>query len=136
MRSRIHFDSATRQLMKKIIFGIPFLLILMVACQHKPTVPETPVISFSNDVQPIIIGNCTQSGCHGGGSGRDSARALLTYNEVMKYGEVTPGNAQNSRLFTTIAPNNFQNQMPPKTQLSNQQILTIYLWILQGAKNN
>ncbi|MEO6884008.1 MAG: c-type cytochrome domain-containing protein [Bacteroidia bacterium] len=124
--------------MKKIFWGVSLLFVSLIACKHEPVVPNSPIISFSNDVQPIIIGNCTQSSCHGNGSGRDSDRALLTYNEVINYGQITPGNAQNSQLYTDIAPKGTQQQMPPTPtpELSNQQILTIYLWILQGAKNN
>jgi len=102
----------------------------LISCYHDPIIPQTPAISFSTQVQPIIIGNCTQSGCHGS-DGRDLQ--LLTYTEVMQY--VTPDNAHASSLYTILTDIPV-NRMPPSKYLTDNEINTIYLWIEQGARNN
>jgi uncharacterized membrane protein len=104
---------------------------MFASCAHEAVIPNSPEISFSTDVQGIIIGNCTQSGCHASGSDHESF-SLVTYDDVMKI--VSPGNARNSRLYESIK----QKSMPPSSaaSLTDQQIKYIYLWIEQGAKNN
>ena len=118
--------------------GKGFLLLILlyamfVSCRHDGVVPNSPEISFSNDVQSIIIGNCTQSGCHPSSSDHEKF-SLVTYDDVMK--TVEPGNARNSKLYETITGQG--KLMPPSSQasLTDQQIKYIYLWIEQGAKNN
>lgn len=103
------------------------------ACNHKADLSALPAISFSNNVQSIIVGNCTQSGCHADGS--DRPHSLTTYDDVIK--RVSPGDANSSQLYERIAGQS-GNIMPPAPQamLTNDQIRTIYLWIEQGAKNN
>ncbi len=89
-------------------------------------------MSFANDIEPIIIGNCTQSGCHGTGGQR---MQLLTYNDIVK--EVSAGNPNNSNLYDVITSNEIGTMpKPPNPRLSNTQIKMIYLWIAQGAQNN
>lgn len=91
---------------------------------------QAPAISFSKDVLPVLISNCTQSGCHG-----SHEFALNNYNEVMKH--VTAGKAHGSELYSAIAAN-AGNVMPvpPNPRLTDTQIKQIYLWIEQGAADN
>lgn len=106
------------------------------SCRHDPITPlsDAPAISFQNDVQPIIISNCTESGCHGESEGRGGLK-LTTYDEVMK--SVSAGNPHASKLYGSITANTMNTMpKPPNPRLSDTQIKTIYLWILQGAKNN
>ena len=106
---------------------------LFTSCSHEVIVPDSPVISFSYDIQGIIIGNCTQSGCHS--SSGQSEFPLVTYQDVMKI--VEHGNAKKSRLYESIKGIS-SKLMPPSSipPLNNDQIKYIYLWIEQGAKNN
>ena len=109
---------------------------LLFGCRHSPTIPETPAVSFSKDVQPIIVGNCTAAGCHG--SVKSRRTKLETYPEIMSI--VSSGNALSSRLYQVITGKSFQSIMPPTSssqgQLTDAQIKVTYLWIMQGAKNN
>lgn len=98
-------------------------------CRHDPVVPVTPQISFKNDVAPIVIGNCGQSGCH---DGTREGRALTNYSQVMHM--VVPGQPYQSELFNVMATNG-PNVMPP-SPLPNAQVKIVYIWILQGAKDN
>jgi Planctomycete cytochrome C len=105
-------------------------LLFVFGCRHEPVIPVSPIFTFNNDVSSITLNNCATVGCHDGSSER---RRLQTYSEVMHY--VTPGKPYSSKLFTDIIKLS-GNKMPPNGPLSDPQIRTIYVWILQGAKEN
>jgi hypothetical protein len=105
-------------------------IFLISACHQKPIIPASPAISYSNEVQPIVLGNCATPGCHNSNS---HLRALTNYNEVMIY--IKAGNASKSQLYKAITSLS-SNEMPPSHPLSEEQIKLIYVWIMQGAKNN
>ena len=121
--------------MKKICFTLS-LGIFLCSCRHEPVIPDQPQVSFANDVNPIISGNCTQSGCHGGND--PEAFSLDSYDKLMKHDNVVAGKPHSSKIYESITKLSGEDLMPrsPYPRLSNQQIETIYLWILQGAKNN
>lgn len=106
------------------------------SCRHSPTIPETPVVSYKKDIQPIVIANCATSGCHDSIDGEDPV--LETYSDVMKI--VTCGDAHSSELYQVITGKGLATVMPPASSaqgpLTDTQIKEIYLWIMQGAKNN
>lgn len=109
-------------------------LLCATACRHDPLTPlsDAPTISFSNDVQPLIISNCTESGCHGFGG---HAFTLQTYDNIMS--RVKAADPHGSSLYNAITANTLNTMpKPPYPRLTDTQIKTIYLWILQGAKNN
>ena len=103
------------------------------SCRHDVVVPDSPEVSFSHDVQSIIIGNCAYSGCHTGDEGEQFS--LITYEEIT--GIVEKGNARDSKLYQSVNGKSMK-LMPPSPQalLTNEQISLIYVWIEQGAKNN
>lgn len=129
--------------MKRRTFGILSLIagfcfvVYFTSCKHDPIIPTNPAMSFKTDVQPIIISNCTTSGCHGGSNsghhGEGDAFPLLTYQDVMS--RTTAYDANNSRIYTSLSGNG-EGRMPPNGQLSDRQTMIIYLWIMQGAKDN
>ncbi len=110
-------------------------LLFGASCKHEMTIPDTPAISYKNDIQPIIVSNCTQSGCHG--TVNTSDFKLLTYNDVIKEGDIIAYNADNSKLFQSITGKG-EEFMPqsPNSPLTDNQIKLIYWWIMQGAKDN
>lgn len=111
-----------------------WLAFLATACRHDPITPlsDAPTISFKNDVQPVMISNCTQSGCHGS-DGHEFK--LQTYQDIA--GRVKAGEPHASSIYTAITANTLGTMpQPPNPRLTDAQIKTIYLWILQGAKNN
>ncbi|MFN9502531.1 MAG: c-type cytochrome domain-containing protein [Chryseotalea sp.] len=103
--------------------------LLTITCTHDVAVPDSPEISFSGQILPIIASNCGTSGCHDGGE----EFSLRTFEEIR--GNVTPGDARKSKLYKAITRLNFE-PMPPDGPLTDQQINVIYAWIMQGAKNN
>ena len=117
----------------------PFVgLLILASCTTEPVDPtaDLPVISYQTDISPIISANCAlASGCHGGNS---EEFLLLSYDDVIKHCEVTPGKPHDSELYRVIRLFGGEKAMPPKPNvpLTDEQIGTIYLWILQGAKNN
>lgn len=118
--------------MKKWFAFLPLFLVL--SCKHEPTIPSTPV-SFSNDVLPIVAGNCQMPGCHGPIDHEEFK--LVDYNDFMKDDLIVPLKPHSSKIYEAILSSG-ENQMPrpPYARLTNEQIKTIYTWILQGAPNN
>ncbi len=135
---------------------LPFLLVVFIlhffsSCRHTPqdlgggggggnpgsTDPCDPAkIYFQQQVLPILISNCTLSGCHDDASHQEGV-ILTTYEKVMSTGDIRPGDPQDSKLYEVIIDNDPGDRMPepPMSPLSSQQILIIRQWIEQGALN-
>ena len=121
----------------KIIPSIFICMILILnACTHNTDLASIREISFGSDIQPIIAGNCTQSGCHNAQG--DSKFSLVSYDDVISKSGVKEGDARGSNFYKVISRHNLSNPMPPSPlpMLSSDQIKLIYIWIEQGAKNN
>ncbi len=118
---------------KLLLFVAGFGLLLLNSCRHDPEIPATPATSFQTDVQPILAGSCNFSDCHGG-----NEKSLVTYDDVIHHGDIHAGDAHQSKLYKLITKKSGEDKMPPGSaaQLTDRQILTIYLWIEQGAPNN
>lgn len=118
----------------KIITLLTFIIGLN-SCEHEAPQPEAPEISFSKHVQPIITGNCTADGCHDAANGEFP---LLSYNDVIKYGEIKKEEGSETKLVEVLKSNDPGERMPqpPSKPLTADQIQIIELWITQGAKNN
>ena len=108
------------------------LIISLTSCKHDVIVPDSPVISFQNEVQPILVANCTESGCHASSGGEFP---LVSYQDALS--NVTPENGRDSKLYKSITGKG-ESIMPPapRPMLSDAAIRLIYIWIEQGAKNN
>jgi hypothetical protein len=118
---------------QKRIFIYCLIVLLGSACKHAVDYSSYPEVKYSTDVNPIIIANCTQSGCHGTIAPRRFD--LLTYQNVAN--QVVPDKPNQSELYTVIRDiGNNRMPTPPLPALTDDQIKTIYLWIGQGAKNN
>lgn len=116
--------------------GIFLLLISTISfnsCKHDVDLTGVPEISFSNDIQLILSGNCTMAGCHN--TDAQSEFPLITYSNVMQEGDVKAGNAKDSELYKVLLKSG-DERMPPNGPLNDIQIKKIFIWIEQGAKNN
>jgi|LakMenEpi03Aug12_release.lakeMendotaPanAssembly.Ray.scaffolds.fasta_scaffold1412688_2 hypothetical protein len=121
--------------MKANFFLSIFSLVLVLSfqsCKHDPVTQPGPEVSFSRDVQPIIIGNCTSSGCHEALS-IGEAEPLTNYGEIMDNGKIKAGYPEDSELFEEIDRGSMPQGGP---RLSQTNIELIRYWIIQGAKNN
>ena len=103
------------------------------SCVSEPDLENYPVVSFTNEVQPIIAGNCNQSGCHGDVDTEEFK--LTSYEDIMS--KVSSGNARKSDLYRVITGRTFEFMPPsPSSPLNDDQIRTIFVWIEHGAPNN
>jgi len=101
---------------------------LPLACRHDPVLPDTPAISFSEQVLPIFASNCATAGCHDG----RTKFGLQNYAEISS--RVKAGDAHGSEVYKAITK--LSGGMPPDGPLSDEQLTLIYVWIMQGAKDN
>ncbi len=117
--------------------------IVFYSCKHdtgmiKPicTTPET--ISFSNNIIPLFIQNCSTSGCHSG----SNAAAHLNLDAAVAYTSLTKSG---SGYIDTISPSasllyaqmvSASNPMPKTGRLDDCKTNLILKWIQQKAKNN
>lgn len=93
-----------------------------------PDIPDTQVISFSTEIQPIFA-KCTS--CHNTNTSPD-LRVGNSYSALVpKY--VSATNADSSRLYNYL-PGNGHHDVG--VSLSANEIALIKAWINQGAKNN
>lgn len=92
-------------------------------------------VCFEDEVLPIFVSNCTQSGCHNSQS-HEKGYDLSNYMSIVKKG-IKPGNFRNSEIYEVLVKTGGEEAMPPKpyTRLTDEQITTIALWIEEGAKN-
>ena len=110
--------------MKKtlILISVTFISVLILQnCKHE--IPErTPVdntggndtipvvksdtcspdtVYFVNDILPIIISNCAQSGCHDADAREDGVQ-LTDYDNIIETGKVEPGDPNDSELYEVL----------------------------------
>lgn len=128
-------------------------LITLQNCKHQPDDTPTPgstgntnvsksdtcspdTVYFVNDILPILLSNCAQSGCHDAASRQEGVQ-LTDYDKIIKTGGIKPGNANGSELYEVIVTSDLGDRMPPPpASLTPEQKNAIKIWINQGAKNN
>lgn len=130
---------------------LPFVLLLAItgSCKHEipqpadsgspgdSTLPCDPgKVYFNQQVLPILISNCTQSGCHDAASHQEGV-VLTSYDRVMATGGIRRGQPSQSKLYRVLTTNEGDDRMPrsPQPPLSPDQKTVIYNWIQQGAQN-
>jgi hypothetical protein len=118
--------------MKRFLLALTVLSVWGACVSEKDEI--TPEVCFEQEVLPILVSNCTQSGCHNS-QDREADLDLSNYASIVE--EVKAGHYQSSAIYQTII-SPFGNRMPPSPNnaLTDEQIFTIASWIDQGAKNN
>ena len=92
-------------------------------------------IYFQRDILPILLSNCTMSGCHNAND-REDGVVLDSYSNVMNSADVRPGDAGDSDLYEVLVENDPDKRMPYRmAPLPQAQRNLIRDWINQGAKN-
>ncbi len=91
-------------------------------------------ICFDTQILPILVSNCTGSGCHDSRSKKDGYE-LVSYETITRKG-ISPGKPGSSKIYKVLLDSG-EDRMPPapRSPLSNSQIKLISDWISQGAKN-
>lgn len=132
MKKRLILHSVT------LLLSLYTLILLTPSCTHEaeipPVVPGTTYdsVCFETEILPVIQSNCAKSGCHDG----SEEFSLGTYADILDI--VKPGQPNKSELYEVITENQgAEDFMPPSPNqpLTNDQISTIQLWILEGARN-
>ena len=97
--------------------------------------PDT--VYFQQQVLPILVSNCSLSGCHDAASRQDGV-VLTNYQSVISTGDVRAYNPGASEIWEKINDADPDDRMPPppRAPLTAEQKNLIYKWIMQGAKNN
>jgi hypothetical protein len=106
--------------------------------------PITDEVSFSKNVQPILLDYCVSCHSPGGKGYIKSGLDLTSYKGLMKgtkFGKVViPGNSQDSTFTKLLTGTNNGLKMPMGLNstgtLAHQYILVLRNWVNQGAKNN
>ena len=103
---------------------------------EEPT-PESPEISFSADISPIMEFRCVD--CHGTDGGYDASTYDLVVNSGDNGPAVIPGDAENSLLVQKISGTHAEGDLmppPPLRALQEDLIQLIIDWINAGAPDN
>jgi Planctomycete cytochrome C len=147
-----------------VLFGVLLLLIgalSMPACKHESlVVPGEPIdttmnpidtttppqgnvcnpdsVYFQNQILPLLISNCSESGCH---NPTDARKGIIvtSYEDLLETVDgVTNNNWEENELMEVLFLNDPDERMPPapNQKLSLEQVNLIATWIGQGAKNN
>lgn len=97
-------------------------------------------VDYLTQVRPILENFCYE--CHGEDRSRREADLRLDIKELAfkdlgGFPNIAPGDPDDSELYIRVSSEFLEMRMPPYeagTQLTEEQIETIRLWILQGAK--
>lgn len=118
--------------MRKIYAGI-LGCVLLSSCYYDieselyPEGCDTPqIVSYEQDVQPIIDLNCAISGCHA--LGGEAPMLLVSYEGIK---EIIESGDFEFRVFESL-----EDPMPPSGQLGDCDQELILRWINQGALDN
>jgi hypothetical protein len=114
-------------------FFILLAISSIIACTTEPDLTGVPEVKFRTDIQRIMSANCSFEGCH---DGKDEG-SLIGYDNVMSFGGVKAGDAHKSTLYRVSTGRSFE-KMPPSgyNEVSADDLKLMYVWIMQGAKNN
>ena len=97
-------------------------------------------VDYVTQVKPILEGYCYQ--CHGADDAQREADLRLDIKErafadLGGFPNIAPGDPDDSELYIRMSTEFAEMRMPPYeagTQLTEEQIETIRLWIEQGAE--
>ena len=131
----------TRYRFDKLVCG-SLLGVALLAAMWPSNAPAQDVVSFTEDVYPILELRCME--CHQpGGSGYEtSGLDLRSYNGLMKgtkHGPiVVPGSAFTSNLIAVIDGRTDASLRMPhnRKRMSKCERLLLRFWVSQGAKDN
>ena len=97
---------------------------------------DAGIAFFERKVRPILVESCYE--CHSLESGKSKGDLLLDSRDaLLKGGElgpaIVPGNPEESLAFLAVTYTDDDLEMPPKKQLSEQEIRILRRWIAMGA---
>ncbi len=101
---------------------------------------EDENVNYLTQVKPILEAFCYE--CHGEDRSRREAELRLdikeeAFKDLGGFPNIAPGDPADSELYIRVSSEFLEMRMPPYeagTELTEEQIETIRLWILQGAE--
>lgn len=110
------------------------LFILHSLCAAEPTREQLEF--FENKIRPVLSQNCYK--CHSVNSEKVKGGLLLDSREATLRGgdtgpAVVPGDLEKSLLIKAVRYTDADLQMPPKKQLSDEQVADLEKWVKMGA---
>jgi hypothetical protein len=104
-----------------------FIVAIQACVKHdiKQCKSET-VVSYANEIRPIVLANCAIPGCHNGDNGESR-----NWTEFQKFSD----HAQEVKRRIQLPKSN-QDHMPRVGDITTTQIELIICWVEQGAQNN
>lgn len=134
-----------------LIFSVFTVLALLASCKHEPFLhpvdPDNPSYSsscspdsvyFQNQILPILVSNCTQSGCHNA-QDKQEGIVLTSYQSMLStVKKSTLNDLSENKMMKAILDNDPDDRMPPPPSqpLSAVQINLLKTWLAQGGLNN
>lgn len=110
-----------------------FLILTLLIFSHctKNHLPDPP-ICYQTDIEPLIVSNCTQSGCHNS-TDREAGYDFSSYAGILK--AVEAGDYKKSSLYKVLVIPAGEKRMPqsPAEPFSDYQIALVARWIEEGA---
>lgn len=128
-------------------------MLLLLSCQHDPflqlpdpNAPNPPStglcdpdsVYFQNQILPILVSNCTESGCHNAQDHEDGVVLDSYYSLLSTVENATQNDWHENKLMRVLLESDLDDRMPPppKSALPTAQINLIKTWLAQGAQNN
>lgn len=105
-------------------------LLILTQCT-KDHLPDPP-ICYQTDIEPLIVSNCTQSGCHNS-IDREAGYDFSSYAGILT--AVEAGNYKKSSLYKVLVIPAGEKRMPqsPAEPFTDYQIALVARWIEEGA---
>lgn len=94
--------------------------------------PNSLVVSYAADIQPIFDSNCTS--CHPFVVAAPDLTDANSYDAILLNSYVVPNDLDASLLYQKLVGK--PNVMPPSGPLLQKEIDLVKVWIEQGALNN
>ena len=117
--------------------SVALILVTLASSSSRAAEPTTAQIQFfENKIRPLLSQQCYK--CHSLASEKVKGGLLLDSREATLRGgdngpAVVPGNLEQSLLIKAVRYADEDLQMPPKKQLTDEQIADLEKWVMMGA---
>jgi hypothetical protein len=107
----------------------------VVMSQDAPRPDPAAIEFFEKKIRPILVDNCYN--CHSANTNAKGGLRVDDRNGLLQGGNggeaVVPGNPKKSLLIQAVSYKDDSLKMPPKKQLSTEQVADLTKWIQDGA---
>jgi hypothetical protein len=90
---------------------------------------------FEKKIRPLLVNNCYN--CHSANTNAKGGLRVDDHNGILLGGDdgavIVPGHPENSRLIKAVSYTDAKLKMPPKGQLSSEQVADLEKWIADGV---